>query len=181
MRLRRAVRGLAAGGELSDEAAGAPREEDTGHAPLTVHASAVAVGEVGILIFGHSGSGKSSLALSLLALAAEAGRFARLVGDDRIELVGRNCRLLARGHPLIHGMIEQRGRGMLRLAHEPTVVIRLAVDLLPVAELARYPQPAERQVELCGVKLPRLALSSDRSSYDCARLVMTYLQQADTN
>ena len=151
------------------------------NAPLTVHASAVAVGEVGILIRGPSGSGKSSLAFSLLVLAAQGGSFARLVGDDRIELDRCNSRLIARGHAAIRGMVELRGQGIIRLAYEPAVVVGLVVDLLPVVELIRYPDPENRQVELCGVKLPRLALSSDRSSYDCAHLIMAHLQHAERN
>lgn len=151
------------------------------NAPLTVHASAVAVGEVGILIRGRSGAGKSSLALSLLVLAAQRGDFARLVGDDRIELNCRNGRLIARGHAAIRGMIELRGQGIIRLAYEPAVVVRLVVDLLPVVELVRYPDPENRQVELCGAKLPRLALLSDRSSYDCAHLIMAHLQHVERN
>lgn len=162
---------------MSDEAA---RKDRRQIAPLSIHASAVALGETGVLIRGHSGAGKSSLAFSLLASAAQAGRFARLVGDDRIELVGRNCRLLARGHPLIQGMIELRGHGIMRLAYEPAVVVGLVVDLLPMAKVARYPVAADLQIELCGAKLPRLALPSDRSSYDCVHLIMAHLQQSET-
>ena len=77
-------------------------------------------------------------------------------------------------------MIEQRGQGIMRLAFEPAVVVGLVVDLLPAAELARYPDAADKQVDLCGVKLPRLALLSDRSSYDSAHLVMARLQQVET-
>ena len=48
-----------------------------------VHASALVVGEAGVLIRGPSGSGKSSLALALLALADNRRSFVRLIGDDR--------------------------------------------------------------------------------------------------
>ncbi len=156
------------------------RQDATGAAAPTIHASAVAVAEAGILIRGRSGSGKSSLAISLLTAAAQAGRFGRLVGDDRIALDCRNGRLIARGHPLIRGMIELRGQGILRLPHEPAVVLRLIVDLLPAEEVARYPDVEAAHVELCGAKLPRLALPSKRSSYDCACLTMAYLQHART-
>lgn len=146
-----------------------------------VHASAVAVGETGILIRGRSGAGKSSLALSLLVLAGQGGRFARLVGDDRVELVGCDSRVVASGHPAVRGMIETRGQGIMRLDYEPAVVVGLVVDLIPATELVRYPDPEERRVGICGAKLPRLALLSDRSSYDCAHLVMAYLQHAEIN
>ncbi|MHB8886337.1 MAG: HPr kinase/phosphorylase [Methylovirgula sp.] len=166
---------------MSNQAAGAANDTAAAGAALMVHASAVAVGETGILIRGRSGAGKSSLALCLLALAGQERRFARLVGDDRIELVGRNSRVVARGHPAVQGMIETRGQGIMRLDYEPAVVVGLVVDLLPAAELVRYPEPEERYVEICGAKLPRLALLSDRSSYDCAHLVMAHLQHAEIN
>jgi HPr kinase/phosphorylase len=59
-----------------------------------IHACAVAVGERGALIRGPSGAGKSALSLAMLALARQAGRFAALVGDDRIFLSVAAERLL---------------------------------------------------------------------------------------
>ena len=55
--------------------------------PSTIHASAVLVGARAVLIRGPSGSGKSRLALDLIAAAA-GGRlpFARLVADERAEI-----------------------------------------------------------------------------------------------
>lgn len=165
---------------MSADTAGATRQSAAHSVSSTLHASAVAVGEAGILIRGRSGAGKSSLAVGLLAAAAGTGRFARLVGDDRIELLCRSGRLIARGHPSILGMIELRGQGIIHIPYEAAMVLRLVVDLLPAEEMARYPDPAERQAELCGAKLPRLALPSDRSSYDCALLVMAHLQHGGT-
>ncbi|MEO1532556.1 MAG: serine kinase, partial [Pseudomonadota bacterium] len=46
--------------------------------PDPLHASAVALGERGLLILGPSGAGKTRLALELVALGAE------LVADDRV-------------------------------------------------------------------------------------------------
>ena len=57
----------------------------TAMSPLRVHASAVAIGEAGILIRGPSGAGKSSLALALIALAQLQGRFARLIADPPLR------------------------------------------------------------------------------------------------
>ena len=55
-------------------------------ATFSLHATAVAIGEAGILIRGASGSGKSSLAMDLIFVARHQARFASLVGDDRIDL-----------------------------------------------------------------------------------------------
>ena len=75
-----------------------------------LHASVVVIGEAGVLISGPSGSGKSSLALALIAAAEGAGFFARLVGDDRIAIACKGTRLIARGHPLI----SERSKGAAR-------------------------------------------------------------------
>ena len=69
--------------------------------PLRLHASAVVIGEAGILIRGPSGAGKSSLALALIGLARQQGRFARLIADDRTEIAVRAGRLLAAPVPPI--------------------------------------------------------------------------------
>lgn len=74
-----------------------------------IHATAIAIGEAGILIRGASGSGKSVLALALIALAAQGGRFARLVADDRVELAARGGRLVARPVAPLEGIVERRG------------------------------------------------------------------------
>jgi len=146
----------------------------------SLHASSVALGEAGVLIRGGSGAGKSSLAAMLMSAARQAGGFAALVGDDRIEVSLRNGRLVARGHPAVQGMIELRGQGIVPSPNEAAAVVRLVVDLLPAAEIARYPGPEDREIEICGAKLPRLALPIGRSSYDCAVLILMYLQHAGT-
>jgi HPr kinase/phosphorylase len=126
----------------------------------TVHASAVLVGARAVLIRGPSGSGKSRLALDLIE-AARAGSvpFARLVADDRVHLETANGRLLAHPAAALAGLIEVRGVGLKRVAHEPRAVVGLVVDLA-VTEAPRLPDAAERATEIGGIKLPRLAVAS---------------------
>lgn len=138
-------------------------------------ANALALGEAGLLIRGESGAGKSGLTHALLSHARETGRFGRLVGDDRIEVARCNGRLVARGHAAVQGMIELRGLGIVTLPFEPAVVVSHVVDLLPAAEVLRYPEPEALEAEICGAKLPRLALPIGRSSYDCALSVLSWL------
>jgi HPr kinase/phosphorylase len=145
---------------------------------ISIHASAVAVGESGIIIRGASGAGKSSLALGLIAAAERAGRFARLVGDDRIELRRRGGRLIAHGHPLVRGKVERRGQGILDVPYEPAVVARLVIDI--VAETARYPEEENGSVTLCGVGLPALSLPKGASASDLALAVLAFIEQAAT-
>jgi HPr kinase/phosphorylase len=126
----------------------------------TVHASAVLVGARAVLIRGPSGSGKSQLALALIEVARTGSLpFARLVADDRVHLEGANGRLLARPAAALAGLIEVRGVGLKRIAHEPSAVVGLVVDLA-VAATQRLPDAAERTTEIGGIKLPRLAVAS---------------------
>jgi HPr kinase/phosphorylase len=124
----------------------------------TVHASAVLVGARAVLIRGPAGAGKSRLALGLIQ-AADCGllTFARLVGDDRVELAACHRRLLARPARALAGLIEVRGLGIRRVDYEPVVVVGLVVDLA-VAEAERLPGTAE-EVEVLGIKIPRLAVA----------------------
>jgi HPr kinase/phosphorylase len=128
----------------------------------TVHASAVLAGRRAILIRGPAGAGKSRLALALIQ-AAECGliSFARLVGDDRIELAAAHGRLLARPPQALAGLIEVRGLGIRRLDHEPVAVVGLVVDLA-VPEAERLPGTADQEVAVAGIILPRLTIGPDR-------------------
>jgi HPr kinase/phosphorylase len=129
-------------------------------ASATVHASAVLVGARAVLIRGPSGSGKSRLALDVIE-AARTGSlpFARLVADDRVHLETANGRLLARPPKALAGLIEVRGVGLRRMAHEPSAVVGLVVDLA-AAEAQRLPDDRERIADVGGIKLPRLAVAS---------------------
>ena len=124
----------------------------------TVHASAVLAGPRAVLIRGPAGAGKSRLALALIR-AAECRliTFARLVGDDRIELTAAHGRLLARAPRALAGLLEVRGLGIRRLDYEPVAVVGLVVDLATPA-VKRLPTTAEQQIEVAGINLPRLAI-----------------------
>lgn len=104
-------------------------------AEASVHASCVAIGRSGVLILGPSGSGKSSLALGLMAMGAE------LVADDRVQLRCHGDDIWAYAPPHSAGWIEARGMGLLRstgpLAKTP---LMLAVTL-GQDQQARLPQP----------------------------------------
>jgi serine kinase of HPr protein (carbohydrate metabolism regulator) len=138
------------------------------------HASAVLVGEAGVLIRGASGAGKTQLALALIAEAERAGLFARLVGDDRIGLTAAGDRLVARPHPAIAGHVERRGLGLAPLAHEGAGMIRLVVDCLD-REPARLPEPEDMVTQIEGVTLPRLGVMA-LDPQMTARLVMAALE-----
>jgi HPr kinase/phosphorylase len=138
----------------------------------TVHASAVLVGARAVLIRGPSGAGKSRLALQLI----EAGRagfllFGRLVGDDRVHLQTAGGRLLVRPAKALAGLIEVRGLGIMQMAHEPSAVVGLIVDLGADAE--RLPQAVDRESELEGIKLPRLPVAAGRAPLPAVLALLT--------
>jgi HPr kinase/phosphorylase len=133
----------------------------------------VVIGEYGILIRGASGSGKSQLALALIAEARQAGEFARLVGDDRVDVSPAGGRLLARAHPAIAGHVERRGLGMTPIAHEARANLRLVVDCLD-GPPARLPEATDMVAEIGGVLLPRLGVDAANPAL-AARLVLAGL------
>jgi hypothetical protein len=123
-----------------------------------IHATVVAIGEAGVLLRGASGSGKSSLALASIALARQAGRFARLVADDRVALRASGNRLVARPVAPLEGIVERRGLGLTPEPFTGAVVVRLLVDLTG-EEPARMPEPEDLVDNLGGIDLPRLRLA----------------------
>ncbi len=137
----------------------------------SLHATAVVHGESGVLILGPSGSGKSALALALMARASTTGAFSALIGDDRIFVNETHGRLIARGAANMAGVIERRTAGLITVRHEPAAVVRLAVELCERGR--RWPRmPDDDDGLIVGeVTLPRLALDSDLSVCDQALAV----------
>ncbi len=136
-----------------------------------LHATAVIHGESGVLILGPSGSGKSALALALMARASSAGAFGALIGDDRIYVRKTEGRLVASGAANMAGIIERRMAGLVEVRHEPAAIVRLAVELSERGH--RWPRMPDDHdgVTVGGVRLPRLALDSGLSVCDQALAV----------
>jgi HPr kinase/phosphorylase len=132
--------------------AGPPAAPPAGE-PL--HASAVVVGEAGILFRGRSGSGKSTLARQIVAEATRRGSFARLLADDRVRLFSEHGRIVARPHPSIAGKLEVRGIGIVAQEHVPAAVIRLCVDC-DALPLDRLPGRDQMYVIIAGVTVRRI-------------------------
>lgn len=135
----------------------------------SVHATAIVVGERGVLVRGPAGAGKSALALALMAKAPEIGRFAALVGDDRVFLRACAGRLLARGAPGFEGLIERRFEGVIAVRAAGRAVVRLLVDLPGRGQTPpRMPEDLDQTAEVLGVRLPRLVLDPGHGPLDHA-------------
>ena len=128
--------------------------------PLGLHASAVLIGEQGVILRGPSGCGKSALALALIQAAPRDGRFGRLVADDRLMVRRAGGRLVVAPHPLIAGQVERRFVGIADIPHEAVAVAALVVDLVS-ADIARLPDEAAGWTTIAGVRLPRVRLPAN--------------------
>jgi serine kinase of HPr protein (carbohydrate metabolism regulator) len=123
-----------------------------------IHASALLVGAVAVVVRGSSGAGKSALVLDLLAVLAGEDRFARLIGDDRVTIEARNGRVVVRHAPSIAGLIEHRGHGIVQADFEPAGIVGLIVDLVE-GEPGRLPDVMDQSVDLCGVSVRRIEIA----------------------
>ncbi len=146
----------------------------------SLHATAVIHRETGVLILGPSGSGKSALALALMARASAAGAFGALIGDDRIFVRQSGGRLIAWGAANMAGVIERRMAGLVAVPHEPAAIVRLAVELGdPGRRWPRMPDPDDGLI-IGDVRLPRLALDFSLSVCDQALAVEERLAMLTT-
>lgn len=154
---------------------------ETTESGQNIHATAVVVGEAGILIRGRSGCGKSALALALVELARERGLFGRLIGDDRVIIQSCGGRALLSGAPQVASLIERRGYGLESQAFERTAVARLVVDLLEEsAKAARMPEVADEITTLGAVRLRRLVFDGKTRPFERARAVFAALAMQTT-
>jgi len=132
--------------------------------PIIVHASTVAVSGRAVLILGASGTGKSALALALLAYGGV------LVADDSTILNVRDGALIASAPKPVRGMIEARGVGLLAAATCASAPVVLAVDMGKV-ETARL--PPTRDILLAGQTVTLLR-RVDHAHFPAA--IMQYLK-----
>ena len=99
-----------------------------------MHASCVDVNGSGVLIIGRSGSGKSSLAINLLALGST------LVADDQCQLVRKNNRYRISKPTFLPKSIEIRGIGLVSVPMVNETNLDWVVNM-DEAEKERMPTP----------------------------------------
>lgn len=122
---------------------------DPEHICETVHGTAVSVAGRVVLIRGPSGSGKSALALELLAFGGDIG----LIADDRVTLTRNGHEVEARCPETIRGKIEARFVGILAAHPADPAPVALVIDM-GVSEEQRLPEA--REVLLLGKPVPLL-------------------------
>lgn len=121
-----------------------------------VHATAILVDGVGVLIRGPSGSGKSDLALRMI----DAG--ARLIADDQTELSRVGATVEARPPARLAGLLEVRGIGIVSVPAVPAGRLGLVLDLVSADEVERM--PVDNRLELLGIPLRLLRLAAFEAS-----------------
>ena len=110
-----------------------------------VHASCISVSGKGLLIMGESRSGKSALALQLIALGAD------LVADDKTYLLSNEDCIRASSPQTIRGSIEARGVGILK---SPSVDSTKLCYIVNMDKVERHRLPDERSFTLLGHTYP---------------------------
>jgi HPr kinase/phosphorylase len=140
---------------------------------VQVHGGLVRVRDVGVLLLGPSGVGKSEIALELIA------RGHQLAADDVVELRADAGRLIGRARAPIRHFLEIRGLGILcipDLYGERAVVDEASVELVCKLETWRPGASYERvgleraRETLLGIELPAVVLPV-RASANMATLV----------
>ncbi|MBO9452676.1 HPr kinase/phosphatase C-terminal domain-containing protein [Tropicibacter sp. R16_0] len=110
-----------------------------------LHGSCVSLSGQGVLIKGSSGSGKSALALQMLAYGCD------LVADDRVVVTADGRQLMADAPTALPHLIEARGLGLL------PVVLRGPANLIAVVDmdiLTTDRLPKKHDFSLFGLTLP---------------------------
>ena len=121
-----------------------------------VHGTCVILDDMGILLRGPSGSGKSDLALRLI----DGG--ALLVADDRVDIIRVQDTLWGKSPESLAGKLEIRGVGIVAMPFYPKAQIQLIVDL--VADRAVERLPLDLSVSVLNIAIPCLKLDSFTSS-----------------
>ena len=112
-----------------------------------LHASAVSCAGKAVVFTGQSGSGKSGMALEMMALGGV------LVSDDRTVVSLEHGQVYASAPVAIKGLIEARGVGILSAQSVGPVAVSLVVDM-SILETARL--PPERETIILAQSLPLL-------------------------
>ena len=102
-----------------------------------------------------------------------------MVADDRVDVAVRRGRAVAFPPPVLAGLIEARGIGVVRVRHRARAEIRLVVDLVKPEQVERMPD--EKTCLIAGVSLPCLKLAAFEASTPAkVRLALVHIARRVT-
>tara|TARA_B100000900_G_scaffold151021_1_gene128304 strand:+ start:305 stop:736 length:432 start_codon:yes stop_codon:yes gene_type:complete len=114
---------------------------------LIMHATCVDINGSGVLIVGRSGSGKSSLAINLIALGST------LVADDQCEIVKKNNKLSVFKPTSLPSSIEIRGVGLV----SAPMAVETSLDwVVNMDEAETQRMPDLQFTEIDGYRIPTI-------------------------
>lgn len=125
-----------------------------------IHATALILGDRGLLIMGPSGSGKTTLALTMLQQARLTGRHGALIGDDQVLVEASAGRLIVHAPVAIAGTAEVHGLGPRPASWRSSGQIDLMVELA-AADAPRFQEISQR--EISGVSAAALVLPAKQT------------------
>ncbi|SFB54635.1 HPr Serine kinase C-terminal domain-containing protein [Rhizobium sp. NFR07] len=128
-------------------------------APRNIHATAIVIGNRGLLFVGPPGIGKSMMAFTCLAVARRENVRSLLIADDQVFINRDGDRIVATCPPAIAGMMELRGSGIVAIDNIAAAPIDLAIRVISLADCERLPPESEEfQLENIGaLPLVRIA------------------------
>ncbi len=109
------------------------------------HGTFVKVANLGVLILGRSGAGKSALALALIDHAGQGiGQIdlpATLIADDQVclWLDQETEQIYGKAPETIAGLLEIRGLGIVHVEYEPIYPLGLVVRISQANDIKRLP------------------------------------------
>ena len=133
-----------------------------------LHGTCVAFDDLGILILGPPGSGKSDLALRLIDQPGSGtsgrSRVAKLVADDQVIISRAGPLLVAMAPPILAGKLEVRGLGITSVTAQASATLVLAVRLTETSTIERLPDFTKSRYEVLGVGLPLALIDPGKAS-----------------
>ncbi len=123
-----------------------------------VHATLVDIEGHGVLLRGKSSSGKSDLALRLIA-----NKKAVLVADDIVVLSVKNNILTGSCHCNIKGLLEVRGIGIIKYPFIEQTSVELIVHLTDNLEQVER-MPKKQYENILGLEIPQIDLYAKENS-----------------
>ena len=128
--------------------------------PHNIHATAIAIGDRGLLFVGPSGIGKSMMAFTCLAIGRRQNVRSTLIADDQVFMSRDGDRIIATCPPAIAGMIELRASGIVKMDYVASAAVDLAIQVVSIADSERLP-PADEQFRIGDIGiLPLVRIAS---------------------